>query len=104
MMFYPDIDGNFDLSPLFKKEIWSVTFIVWNATGKTLERKIVIREQDALASTLFDFSLRCKSIDYMDYDWRSLHLAIAVVDDKSGNTNITPGLVETLTKLNMGLF
>ena len=104
MIFVPGIDGNFDLSPLFKMEIWSVSFFAWNATWMPFEQKsAVIRERDALASTLFDFSIKCKSIDYMDYDERSFHLAIVIVDDELKNTNITPRLVETMMKLDIGL-
>ena len=103
MIIESDRCGNFDLTPLTNMEIWSVTFFVCDAYDKILEQTSVIRERDTLASTLFDFSLRCMSIACMDYDGRSFHLAIVVVDDKSKNTNITPGLVETLMKLDMGL-
>ena len=103
MIIESDRCGNFDLTPLTNMEIWSISFFVCNSDDKILKQTSIIRERDTLASTLFDFSLRCMSIDYMDYDRRSSHLAIVVVDDKSKNTNITLELVESLMKLDIGL-
>ena len=96
-----DRNGRFNLDPLKRVEIWSMTF--FKMVGKLLiEYRKRILHKDDLASTMFDMSLRGMSIDYMDYDGRSSHLAVVMVEDDTKGTNITAQLIEDMMGLNWG--
>lgn len=71
--------------------------------GKILfgKQKMVI-DKDDMASTMFDMSLKCMSIDYMDYDRRSSHLAVVLVEYETKGTNITAQLIEDMMGLDWG--
>lgn len=93
--------GSFDLTPLLSVNLWSITFFIWDACNMRFEQKKRVMKRDELISTLFDIAIGCKSIDYMDYDGRSSNLAIVLIDDKTMNTNITPMLIENMSKLRL---
>ena len=95
-----DRNGRFNLDPLKGVEMLSMTF--FETKGEEIlfgEQKVVI-DKDDVASTMFDLSLKCMSIDYMDYDRRSSHLAVVMVEDETKETNITAQLIEDMMRLN----
>ena len=93
--------GHFDLTKLTNMEIWSVTFFAFSEDGTKIDEETTLHDRNALASALFDMSIRGKSIDHMDYDRNSFHFAVVLVDDMQHGTNITPKMVEDILSLNL---
>ena len=92
-----DRDGWFNLDPLKGVEVWSLTFLKTNG-----EKILFVIDKDDMASTMFDLSLKGMSIAYMDYDGRSSHLAVVMVEDETKGTNITAQLIEDMMGLDWG--
>ena len=97
-----DMDGRFNLDPLKGVEVWSMTFFETKGEKILFGKQKVVIDKDDMASTMFGMSLECMSIDYMDYDSRSSHLAVVMVEDKTKGTNITAQLIEDMMGLNWG--